>query len=211
MEAKNQTPLRWPDGWGRTLIEQRRRQAAWKRPLAFYRESVLKELSRIGVTAVTISYNDATKEKMDPGAAVWFSLKPAADFSWQTGLHLDDPAPTLDAIDTAYRALVQKHHPDAVQNGSGGDVAMFHRLTEYRKQARAWVLGMDAPALDNCIPCDKFTEIRQNLAAIANALRAFRALERVGIPAILERVMDRAFKAALPPAEKGAHHESAVA
>ena len=198
IESKTEVPLRWPEGWGRTLIDQRKRQASWKRTTEFYRDAVVKELSRIGVTAVTISYNDRHKERVDPGVAVWFSLKPAEDFGWQTGLHLDNPAPSLDEIDRAFRTLAQKHHPDAVANGSGGDVAMFHRLSEWRKQARAWVLGTNAPALDNCIPCDRFVEIRQNLAAIRMALAAFRQLERVGIPAILERVMDRAFKAALP-------------
>jgi hypothetical protein len=201
MEQKQQTPLKWPEGWGRTLINERKSRAGWKKPVSFYRDSVTKELERIGVTAATISYNELSKERVDPGVAVWFSIKPAEDFSWQTGLHLDNPAPSLAEIDVAFRNLARKHHPDAISNGSGGDVQVFHRLSEYRKQARAWVLGTDAPALDNCIPCDRFVEIRQNLAAIRLALAAFRQLERVGIPAILERVMDRAFKAALP--EKG--------
>jgi hypothetical protein len=202
MEHKLEVPLRWPEGWGRTLIDQRKRQASWKRPLEFYREAVLKELSRIGVSAATISYNERHKERIDPGVAVWFSLKPAEDFGWQSGLGLDNPAPTVEEIDTAYRARIGKHHPDRIAQGSGGDVAMFHRLSEWRKQARAWVLGTNAPALDNCIPCDRFVEIRQNLAAIRMALGAFRQLERVGIPAILERVMDRAFKAALPAGQE---------
>lgn len=199
MEHKDLTPLKWPTGWSRTLIDQRKTRAGWKKPISFYKASVLKELERIGVTAVTVSHNEPSKERVDPGVAVWFSVKPAEDFSWQSGLHLDNPAPSLDEIDKAFRSLAQKHHPDAVANGSGGDIQMFHRLSEYRKQARAWVLGTNAPALDNCIPCDKFVEVRQNLAAIRLALAAFRQLERVGIPAILERVMDRAFKAALPP------------
>lgn len=198
METKDQIPLKWPDGWSRTLIDHRKNQAAWKRPMQFYRTAVLKELERVGVTAATISHNEPSKERLDPGVAVWFSLKPREDFSWQAGLGLDNPAPSLEEIDQAFRRHVQKHHPDAVNAGSGGDVAMFHRLTEYRKQARAWVLGTNAPALDNCIPCDRFKEIRQNLAAISQALQAFRKLERVGIPAILERVINQTFKAALP-------------
>lgn len=198
IEIQEDTPLRWPEGWSRTLIEQRKNQAAWKRPYAFYRDAVIKELSRMGVMAVTISRNERDKERLDPGVAVWFSMKPTDDFAWQVGLGLDNPAPSLDEIDAAYRRLVQKHHPDAVANGSGGDVQMFHKLTEYRKKARAWVLGSNAPSHDNCIPCDRFTDPRQNLAAIRSALAHFRGLERVGIPAILERVMSSAFKAALP-------------
>jgi hypothetical protein len=203
VESKLIVPLKWPDGWSRTLIDQRKNRAGWKKPFSFYEQSVVKELDRIGASAATIYRNEPAKERVDPGVAVWFSLKPKSDVSWQIGLKLDNPVPSLSEIDAAFRELAKPHHPDAVNNGSGGDVAMFHRLSEYRKQARAWVLGTDAPTLDNCIPCDRFVEARQNLAAIRLALAAFRQLERVGIPAILERVMDRAFKTALPaPAPK---------
>lgn len=197
-EVRDESPLKWPDGWSRTLIDKRQNRSAWKKPFQFYRDSVVAELNKLGVTAITVSRNEWSKEKLDPGVAVWFSLKPAEDFSWQIGLQLDNPVPSLDEIDSSFRRLAQKHHPDAVNNGSGGDVAMFHRLSEYRKRARAWVLGQNAPALDNCIPCDRFADARQNMAAINLALKYFRGLERVGIPAILERVMDRAFKTALP-------------
>lgn len=193
MEHKDLIPLKWPEGWSRTLIDQRQSRAVWKKSFSSYREQVLKELERIGASAVTISRNDASKERLDPGVAVWFSLKPAEDFSWQAGLHLDNPAPSLAEIDDAFRVLAMKHHPDR-----GGDVEMFKRLRAYRDKAKAWVLGTEAAPLDNCIPCDRFVNQQQNLAAIRLALGAFRQLERVGIPAILERVMDRAFKAALP-------------
>jgi hypothetical protein len=196
--AVYESPLRWPDGWSRTLIDHRHNRSAWKKMFQFYSESVVKELRRIGVSAITISRQGSDKENRDPGVAVWYSLKPASDFSWQIGLQLDNPIPSLDEIDSSFRRLAQKHHPDAVNNGSGGDVAMFHRLSEYRKQARAFVLGQNAPTLDNCIPCDKFTTPAQNMAAINLALKYFRGLERVGIPAILERVMDRTFRTALP-------------
>lgn len=198
ISGKDEAPLRWPEGWSRTLIEQRQNRGTWKRPYSFYREQVVKELGRIGAGAITISRNDPSKERQDPGVAVWFSLKPTEDFSWQTGLKIDSPLPSLAEIDEAFRRLAKNHHPDAVAAGSGGDIAMFQRLTDYRKRARAYVLGTDAPPLDNCIPCDRFVSQQQNLAAIRLALAAFRQLERVGIPAILERVMDRAFKAALP-------------
>lgn len=196
MTSEEKMPLRWPEGWIRTLIDQRKERSAWKKPFSFYRDQVLKELERVGASAVTISRNDASKERVDPGVAVWFSLKPAEDFSWQVGLHLDNPAPTLAEIDDAFRVLAMKHHPD-----KGGDIEMFKRIRDYRDKAKAWVLGTNAPPLDNCIPCDRFVNVQQNIAAIRLALAAFRQLERVGIPAILERVMDRAFKAALPGAE----------
>lgn len=198
VEMKEITPLRWPDGWSRTLIDQRKHQAAWKKPYSFYRDAVHRELERMGVQSIEITRNEYSKERVDPGVSVWFSLKPTEDFTWQLGLQLDNPMPTLTDIDAAYRRLVQKHHPDRIEQGSGGDIAMYHKLTEFRKNARAWVLGGELTKHDNCIPCDRFTNAAQNMAAVASALRHFRGLERVGIPAILERVMQSAFKTALP-------------
>jgi hypothetical protein len=198
LEIEDESPLKWPEGWSRTLIDQRKNQSSWKKPYSHYRDAVIQELKRMGAKSVTISKNDTGKERLDPGVAVWFSMKVTSGYSWQSGLNLDNPAPSLDEIDNAYRKLVQKHHPDAVANGSGGDIQMFHKLSDYRKKARAWVLGSNAPIHDNCIPCDRFADARQNLAAIKSALTHFRGLERVGIPAILERVMSSAFKAALP-------------
>lgn len=204
IELQEVYPLKWPEGWSRTLINNRKTQGSWKKPYSFYRDAVEKELERMGVSSVSISRNDVSKERLDPGVAVWFSIKATEDFSWQAGLMLDNPAPTIEEIDSAYRRLVAKHHPDRIEQGSGGDIQMYHKLQDYRKKARAWVLGGETQKHDNCIPCDRFTDARQNLAAVASALRHFRGLERVGIPAILERVMSSAFKAALP-AHKETH------
>lgn len=203
IEPRTESVLRWPDGWARTPIGQRKSNRAWKGTDADYREAIARELTRLGVTSAVITLHaDRERRRLDPGVAVWFSSEPADDFAWQAGLGLDDPAPTLDQIESAFRRLAQKHHPDA-----GGDVATFQRLREYRNRARAWVTGAATAQMDNCIPCDRFADVRENLAAIRMALAAFRQLERVGIPAILERVMDRAFKAQLtaaPPTAEGA-------
>lgn len=204
IEIKDIPEMRWPEGWSRTLIKERVNRSNWKKNYAFYREQVVTELERFGANAVSI--HKTKNENLDPGIAVWFSMKPPDDFSWQVGLQLDNPAPSLDEIDRAYRQLCQRHHPDAVANGSGGDVQMFHRLSEWRKKARAWVLGNNAPALDNCIPMDRFADARQNMAGVASALRHLRGLEVLGMPAILERVVEKTFKVALP-ANTGASHE----
>lgn len=197
MEFKELIPLKWPEGWGRTFIDQRKHQGAWKKMYGYYEESVVKELERLGASSATISHNDLRKQDKDPGIAVWFSLKMSEDHSWQTELQIDNPNPTEDEIRQAFRRVAGKHHPDQVANGSGGDVKMYLRLDEHKKKAMAWVRG-DAAALDNCIPCDRFTEARQNLAAVSLALKAFRQLERVGVPSILERVMEHGFRTALP-------------
>ncbi len=198
LEVHDEAPLKWPEGWSRTLIENRQPKSAWKKPLAHYRDAVIHELELMGVSAVTISRNDGDLGRRDPGVAVWFSIKPVQDWSWQSGLQIDSPIPSLEEIDTAYKRLARKHHPDAVANGSGGDIQTYHKLTDYRKKARAWVLGEDKTQHGNCIPMDRFTEARLNLAGIRAALAHFRGLERLGMPAIVERVMSTAFKAALP-------------
>lgn len=210
IQVDDKQPLKWPDGWGRTLIGERMNRSNWKKPYQYYRDAVIAELKRMGVTAVTITRNPQHQEKQDPGVAVWFGKAPTEDFSWQRGLGLDNPLPSLDEIDSAFRRIAQRHHPDAVANGSGGDVQVYIRANEWRKQARSYVLGQNAPLLDNCIPVDKFTDARQNIAGIAAALRHFRGLELVGIPAILERVMDRAFKTALPAKASEENHAQPV-
>ena len=206
-EAENLIPLKWPEGWTRTPIGDRKPQAAWKKSMTVYGQGVTQELIRLGAVSATISHHEAFKERLDPGVAVWFAMKKKEDFSWQAGLRLESPLPTLEEIERAYKQLTGTHHPDAVANGSGGDVQIFYRLAEWREQARAWIQGKP-PVHEHCIPCDRFNEIRLNLAAIRLALSHFRGLERVGTPAILERVMERAFKAALPAHASNATEET---
>ena len=189
-EVREETKLHWPDGWERTRIQDRRRQSAWKKNLAGYREGLVRELELMGATSILISRSE--NERLDPGVAVWFSLK-KPDLSWQDGLGIYQPAPTLNEIDDAYKAKAMKHHPDR----EGGDIEIFKKLGEYRKAARAWVLGEHDKRHEYVVPCDKFSEVRLNLAALRLAFSSFRSLERVGVPAILERTLDRAFRTAL--------------
>lgn len=186
-----ENPLRWPDGWERTRIQDRRPQSAWKKSALGYRDALIRELQLMGATSILITRS--TNERLDPGVAVWFSLK-KEDLSWQDGLGIFNPAPTLDEIDEAYRARAMKHHPDR----EGGDIEIFKKLGDYRKAARAWVLGTHDARHEYVVPCDRFSEVRLNLAALRKAFAAFRSLEQVGVPAILERTLDRAFKSALP-------------
>jgi hypothetical protein len=184
VEVHTESPLRWPKGWPRTLIDNRESKAVWKKPFIHYRDAVVHELSLMKVSSVTITYNNQENASRDPGVAVWFSIQAIQDWSWQSGLQIDSPVPSLEEIDDAYKRLARKHHPDAVANGSGGDVQQYNKLSDYRKKARAWVLGEDKTQHGNCIPMDRFREARLNLAGIRAALAHFRGLERLGMPAM---------------------------
>jgi hypothetical protein len=201
VEVTNELKLRWPEGWIRTLIELRKHDAHWKKPLSYYEQQTVRELTLMGATAVLITHGTFDKERMDPGVSVWFSLT-KEDYSWQTLLGLP-PAPTLDEIDTNYRERVKPIHPDR----EGGDIELFKRYGEARKRARDWVLGTHADRHEYVMALDRYTTIRANLAGLSSAFRSFRSLQKLGMPTILERVLDKAFKAALPMNASGDAHE----
>jgi hypothetical protein len=198
MEIQEVTPLKWPEGFGRTLIDNRRDQRAWKKQYSVYSKAVAEELRKFSASAITITRNPPAEEKYDPGVAVWYSLKRTEDFSWQRGLQIDNPKPSIAEIDSAFKRLAAKHHPDAVIGGSGGDVKLYMQFDEWRRAARTWVRGEFGNDLANCLPCDLYVEARQNLAAIKLTLAHLRALDRLGNPFIVERIMERSFRAALP-------------
>jgi hypothetical protein len=193
VQVEYESKLRWPEGWSRTLIELRKKDAHWKKPLDYYRQQVVKELSLMGATSVLITQGPVEKERLDPGVSVWFSLT-KEDYSWQMLLGLP-PAPTLDEIDTAFRDKAKTIHPD---RQDGGDPEMFKRMAEARKRARDWVLGKHEDRHEYVMALDRYTTIRSNVAGLSRAFANFRSLQRLGMPTILERVLDKAFKAALP-------------
>jgi hypothetical protein len=193
VDVQEETKLQWPVGWNRTLIELRKNETRWKKPIDFYRSMVVRELTLMGATSVMISRGSLQQERLDPGVAVWFSLV-KEDYSWQTLLELG-PAPSLDEIDIALRNKVQGVHPD---RQDGGDPEMFLRFTEARKRARAWVQGTHTERHEYVMALDRYTTIRANLAGLWRAFANFRSLQKLGMPTILERVLDKAFKAALP-------------
>jgi hypothetical protein len=203
VQIEDESKLRWPGGWHRTLIELRKNEAHWKQPLDYYRKKLINELTLMGATAILISRNPAGEERMDPGVAVWFSLV-KEDYSWQTLLALG-PAPTLDEIDAAFREKVKPIHPD---RPDGGDAEMFKRFGEARKRARDWVKGTSADRHEYVMALDRYSTARANMAGLWRAFANFRSLQRLGMPSILERVLDKAFKAALPmkAGEEGKPH-----
>lgn len=186
--------LKWPDGIGRTPIQARVKQAAWKDTKGVYRDRLVDELGRMGAHSILIT--TAENERMDPGVAVWFSME-KEDFSWQKTLGIENPAPTFEEIDTAFREKARKCHPD-----NGGDPALFKLVNEARQQARAWVQGTHGNRHEHVMAIDQYNETRLNLQALKLAFAALRTLDRVGAPAILKQALG-AFRAKLTGGSDG--------
>lgn len=182
--------LRWPDGVGRTPIQARKKQSSWKRSRLEYRNGLVDELGRMEATSILISH--AENERLDPGVAVWFSLK-KEDFTWQQTLGIENPVPTLDEIDSAFRSKAAKCHPD---RPDGGDPALFKVLNEARQNAKKWIQGTHSDRHEYVMAIDQYDEGRLNLQALKLAFAALRTLDRVGAPAILAQTLG-AFRAKL--------------
>ena len=182
IRVNEQSPLKWADGWDRVPIGDRRDMKAWKKPFVYYRDALVQQLSHLGAAEVLISFNTGDDARRDPGVTVYFSKPVKADYSWQMGLGIDNPLPTLDEIDRAYKNKAAIHHPDR-----GGDVEIFRKLTQYRNQARAWVLNTQQHEHEYALPCDRFKEPRWNLNALRLGVAALRRLEEYGLPGMLER------------------------
>lgn len=175
--------LKWPEGWQRTLPEKQETNKQWKKPYKFYVGMLETELKRIGSETYLLTSNPPGDR--DPGVAIWFSRTKRDDFSWRETLRIPDAYPTLTQIDDAYRALVKIYHPE----GSGGDIAIFHKITDARAAAKNWLNHRDGSVFDSAIGADKFKEARLNVAALANSIRHIRGLDRCGTSAIMEKTL----------------------
>lgn len=191
LEVKEESVLRWPDGVDRTFIKLRKPNKAWKKTWKALVSDLATELERLGATG-SILICRSSDERMDPGVAVWFSMR-KEDFGWQQGLDLPTPAPTMDQIASAFKAKAKKFHPDTPGTG---DPEMFKKLTEHRDAAIAWVTGAHAHSRESVMAIDQYTEARLNLSAIRLAFGHIRGLERVGAPGIISQTMG-AFRAKL--------------
>lgn len=200
MTVDEQHPLKWPEGFGRTLIQDRRDQRQWKKQISVYIKQSSKELELLGAKTAVITWNDGALAERDPGVAIWFSMERAKDTSWQRTLQIDNPNPTREEVDKAFKRLSFKHHPDQVAGGSGGDVKIYMKLEESWRSAKAWVQGDTGFNLQNCLPCDLYIQPRMNMAALKLTLSHLRALKRLGNPFIVESMMERGLRTALPAA-----------
>jgi hypothetical protein len=181
LEGQHEKPLKWPEGWPRTRLQDRETRPAWKKNQAESVASLVKELERLGATSYMITTNETHSE--DSGVAVYFSLKPTNQYAWQEALGFIGEIPTVAQIDAAYMSKAKRVHPD----GPTPDITMFHALTEHRDRARAWARGSQTTEHEKVMPCDAFKEQRWNINAIRLTIGALRQIERCGSPLMMER------------------------
>lgn len=188
---KETYPLKWPEGWPRTMLKDREDKKAWKKSEHEAIEILELELHRFEVISSVLTRKDPSdiRTAKDPSVCVQFSRRHEDDFSWQSALGLSSPTPTLDEIDSAFRKLAAHHHPDR-----GGDVQTFIALNEHKKNAVAYVNRLSGAAHEYAIACDKYSESRWNITAICHTIRSLRQMERDGTSRLLERAME-GFKA----------------
>lgn len=188
VNVEESTTLQWPEGWDRTRVTAYQKKSAWKYSRTKYQEALVRELELMGAASIKVTRSE---NERDPGIAVWFSMTRDKQ-EWQDQLGIDNPLPTLDEIDTAYKTLAKKHHPD-----HGGDTAIYLKLVEARKAAKEWVLGTHTKRHEFVMALDLYNEQRLNMAGLRLAIANLRSLKRLGMPSILERTLNKAFKVAL--------------
>lgn len=195
-------PLKWPDGWTRTRIPDRRDNRQWKKTRRQYEDALLAELARSGASVVVISTNESPdgKEPRDPGVAVYFTRKGEPDYSWMDVLGVTDPSATLADIRAAYIEKSKRYHTDNLETG---DKELFVALRRAYDSAKLWAEGKSENDQQLVIACDAYTQVRWNVQSIRITVAALRRIEDCGASGVL----DRAFKgfAALPQRVEEAH------
>lgn len=190
-EVKEEQTLLWPDGWDRTRVTAYQKRPQWKLPREKYKAGLVRELELMGAASILITR--AANER-DPGVAVWFSrAKPPEE--WQDLLGIESPLPTTEEIDRAFKIKARLVHPD---NPDGGDIVLFQKLDAARRAAKDYVLGKHVQRHEFVMALDLFSEARWNMNAIRLAFNSLRRLQSLGMPSVLERTIQKTFKAALP-------------
>jgi hypothetical protein len=201
---KEQFPLAWPQGQSRTLIGNRKHKGQWKLTKRQYMLRLEDELKRMGVKNAVLTSNvqpGGNDNPRDPSVAVYFTRPPAEDdFSWQETLGITNPDPKLEEIEKRFMDMMKQSHTDV----PGGDLELAKSLNEARKRAKAFVTGDWGKENELCMPCDRYHEVKHNIAAIAMAISYMRRLEDVGVPGILDRAF-AGFRAELPENRESEH------
>jgi len=181
IQLEEKHPVQWDKKARRTLIADREPKRVWKKTLALYRDGLVDQLRKLGAAEILLTYNVGDAARIDPGVAVYFSKHREEDYSWQSALGIDNPAPTLAEIDDAYRQKAAQYHPDR----PGGDVNMYVLMGQHRERAKAWVKNVSGNH-QFVVALDLYTEPRWNMNAIKLAIAALRKLEELGLPGMLE-------------------------
>lgn len=192
MSDTERTPLEWPKQQVRTRIQDQGTIGAARKTWREYLVMLEKELRRMDVVRYVVTYNDQTSR--DPGVAVWFSRKKDDTFKWQDILGIDNPYPTVEDIESAFKARVKAVHPDL---NPGKDPEPYHQLVKARKDAIAFVKGTSELPSDYVIPCDAYQNRHHNLYAIVRTIKALRDIERFGAGQLFEGAL-HGFAGSLP-------------
>jgi hypothetical protein len=181
MTNEEQRPLKWPEGWSRTRLEDRKPQSAWKRTFQQSVDSLSKELKRLGATAWLLTRNDVGSG--DQGVAVYISMKPVDNYGWQEALGFIGEVPTQQQIDRAYMDKART----LPRVGGDPDPELLMKLTKHRDRARAWARGEQTIEHERVIACDVFKEQRWNVIAIRGTIYCMRMMKRYGATDMTER------------------------
>ena len=186
--------LRWPDGWPRQRVGAwRTSRSDWrKKSISEHKKSLVNELELMGAASILIT---RSPNERDPGVAVWFSMAKDTE-AWQDTLGIENPLPTLDEINQAFKLHAKEVHPD--RPDGKGDIGAYQRLVAARDAAKEWVLGTHQQNHEFVMALDQFDTPGANMAGLRLAFANLRSLKRLGMPTILERTLNKAFKAALP-------------
>lgn len=186
IRVEEKHPLAWAPEAPHTLIADRKPMKSWKKPASHYKAKLIEELRKVGATEVQLSFHDDSKAALDPGVTVYFSKAGGAkDTSWQAALGIDNPLPTVKEIDEAFRSKAAKYHPD---NPQTGDTKIFQQFVTHREAAKRYVMGKQNQELEIALACDRYSEVRWNINALAISVQALRKLEEFGVAGFLDRV-----------------------
>lgn len=186
-------PIKWPEGLPRTSLGEREDRRQWKKTYKQACTVLDDELRKFKCFApvLTLQSPDDFSRAPDPSICVYFSRQRAEDFSWQKALGINNPAPSIEEINTAFKRLAAKYHTDR-----GGDLEIYLALDKHKNNAIAYAKRFNGYQSDYCIPCDKFNETAWNVMAVCNTVRSFRQMERDGTSFLVERSLE-GFKAQL--------------
>lgn len=201
---KVEYPLKYPADLPRTRLDDRDKRGAWKRTERQAIEALEDELERFHAVGIVLTRQDPDDRlrARDPSVAVYFARRVDEEFSWQDALGIDNPAPSVEEINAAFKRLAAKYHPD---NQATGDIETYRLLDQHKRNALAYVNQAAGRAPSYCLACDKFAEARWNIQAITNTVRSLRQMERDGTSRLVERALE-GFKAQLAEhASESAH------